>query len=197
MSDLGDKVDSALEWQTLKKLQAKAECLISPDEIGKVIDTLAVDVAQALGDQVPVVICVMNGGLPLVGALLQRWNFLLELDYVHATRYGQDTVGGELSWRALPQTSLNGRTVLVVDDIFDEGNTLSAIIDWCVAAGAKTVQSCVLVEKIHDRKNDDLHRPDFIGLQTEDKYLFGCGMDYKGFYRNLAGIYALPKDAMD
>lgn len=197
MSDQGDKKDSVPAWGELKALQSQAECLVSPVKIREVIDSLAADIAETLGDQVPVVICVMNGGLPLTGALLQRWDFLLELDYVHASRYGQATSGGDINWRALPQTDLKDRTVLVVDDIFDEGNTLSAIIDWCAEAGAKSVKSCVLVEKMHDRKNKDLHRPDFIGLQTEDKYLFGCGMDYKGFYRNLEGIYALPEDALD
>lgn len=187
----------ALTTEQLKMIQSQAECLFTPEAVDQILDRLAARVAGELGDQIPVILCVMNGALPLVGALLSRWDFLLELDYVHATRYGQETTGGQLHWRALPQLSLEGRTVLVVDDIFDEGKTLDAIIKWCESAGAMAVKSCVLVDKMHDRKADDIRRPDFVGLQVEDNYLFGCGMDYKGFFRNLRGIYALPPGGAD
>lgn len=197
MSDHGGSQLLNPDWPMLKALQARAECLVAPSAVNEALDDLAGRVAAVFADQVPIILCVMNGGLPLTGALLARWDFLLELDYVHASRYGQATSGGELAWRAMPQIDLKNRHVLVVDDIFDEGRTLSAIMDWCVAAGVASVKSCVLVEKMHDRRIPGLPRPDFVGLQVADKYLFGCGMDYKGFYRNLQGIYALPEDAMD
>ena len=127
----------------------------------------------------------------VVGALLSRWSFLLELDYVHATRYGHETSGGEMQWRACPQIDLTNRTVLVVDDIYDVGKTLLEIVDWCRAKGACSVKTCVFVEKLHDRKANAAYHPDFVGAEVGDKYLFGCGMDYKGFFRNLMGVYAL------
>lgn len=192
MSHPTGELDVNADWQSLRRIQAEAECLFSADAVSQILDRLAADVEQALSDTVPVVLCIMNGALPLVGALLARWDFLLELDYVHASRYGQETSGGELNWRAKPQIDLSNRTVLVVDDIFDEGKTLGAVVAWCERSGARDVRSCVLVEKLHDRKADGVHQPDFIGLQAEDRYLFGCGMDYKGFFRNLQGIYALP-----
>jgi len=80
--------------------------------------------------------------------------------------------------------------VLVVDDILDEGLTLAAIIDYCHEQNARAVYSAVLVEKLHDRKPDDL-RADYVGLHVEDRYVFGYGMDYHGYWRNLKGIYAV------
>jgi hypoxanthine phosphoribosyltransferase len=78
----------------------------------------------------------------------------------------------------------------VVDDILDEGLTLAAILDYCRAQGARAVYSAVLVEKLHERKTDGL-QADFVGLQVEDRYVFGYGMDYHGYLRNVKGIYAV------
>ena len=96
----------------------------------------------------------------------------------------------DLQWIARPQTPLQGRTVVVVDDILDEGHTLAAILDYCREQGAEAVYSVVLVDKIHDRRVNGL-KADFHGLVVEDRYVFGQGMDYKGFHRNLPGIYAV------
>jgi len=183
---------AALEPERLRQIQREAVCLVDPQAVGTVYDQLAETVAKDLSDQVPVVLCVMNGALYFGAALLARWSFLLELDYVHVTRYGDETSGGELKWLSKARINLADRTVLVVDDIFDEGVTLQTIVEDCRALGAAKVVSCVLVEKQHQRKSNDSWRPDYVGLQVPDEYVFGCGMDYKGFFRNLPGIYALP-----
>ena len=98
--------------------------------------------------------------------------------------------GADLQWKARPGMSLEGRCVLVVDDILDEGLTLAAVLEWCREQGAEQVLSAVLVHKDHDRK-PALKRADFTGLTVPDRYVFGCGMDYQGRFRNLRGIYAL------
>ena len=90
---------------------------------------------------------------------------------------------------AKPDVPIAGRTVLVIDDIFDEGHTLKAIVDDLTQSGAGRVYSAALVNKLHDRKED--LAVDFIGLDVEDRYVFGCGMDYKEYWRNLPSIYAL------
>jgi len=79
----------------------------------------------------------------------------------------------------------------VIDDILDEGHTLVAIVDYLKSEGAREVLTAVLINKVHDRKAQPGQRADFSGLDVEDRYLFGCGMDYKGYWRNLPGIYAL------
>jgi hypoxanthine phosphoribosyltransferase len=121
--------------------------------------------------------------------LLLRLGFPLRLDYVHATRYRGTTRGGELEWIKRPRTSLRDEHVLIVDDIFDEGITLELIARHCRAQGARSVHSAVLVEKQRARQCD--YRPDFVGLEVADRYVFGMGMDYKEYLRNVAGIYAV------
>ena len=123
------------------------------------------------------------------GQLLTQLRFPLELDYVHASRYQNKTVGLTIDWTALPKLDLSDRIVLIVDDILDEGITLLAIQEKCLALGAKQVLSAVLVEKTLDHA-----RPinaDFVGLSVPNRYVFGYGMDAYGWWRNLSSIYAL------
>ena len=171
------------------KVMAEADLLCSQQQIEVALDVMAVKIKQQLGDQNPLVLCVMTGGLVPAGMLLPRLDFPLNLDYIHATRYGHNTQGGELEWIVKPSKPLKDRIVLLVDDILDEGLTLEAIVHDCKSAGAKAVYSAVLVEKIRARSIDI--KADFVGVEVEDRYLFGYGMDYKGYLRNAAGIYAV------
>jgi hypoxanthine phosphoribosyltransferase len=171
-------------------VQREADLLHSAEAVEAAFDQMAAAVSRKLHDRRPLVLAVMIGGIIPAGRLVPRLNFPLELDYIHATRYRGDVRGGDLHWRAHPTISMQDRTVLVVDDILDEGLTLSAILNHCREQGAAEVLSAVLVEKHHDRK-PALKHADFAGLTVEDRYVFGCGMDYKGFLRNAAGIYAV------
>ena len=153
------------------------------------INRLGIEITQALATATPVVICVMGGGVVFAGQLLTQLNFPLELDYVHASRYQNKTVGLTLNWQALPKLDLSGRTVLIVDDILDEGITLLAIQEKCLALGAKQVLSAVLVEKTLGHAKPI--RADFVGLEVPNRYVFGYGMDAYGWWRNLSSIYAL------
>ena len=133
----------------------------------------------------------MNGGLIFTGQLLTRLLFPLEVDYVHATRYGHETNGAHLHWTVRPQLDLKDRTVLLLDDILDEGVTLAAIADYCRQQGAEKVLMAALVEKLHLRKVTPGMRADFSGIEVGDRFLFGYGLDYKGYWRNAPGIYAV------
>lgn len=168
---------------------ATAELIHSTEAVEQALDRLAIEITGKLSGEDPVVLCVLNGALIPTGHLLTRLGFPLRHDYVHATRYRGETSGAELEWIGRPSTSLKGETVLVVDDILDEGITLAAIVRACREAGAKAVYSAVLVEKMHDRIHD--FTADFVGLTVEDRYVFGFGMDYKGYLRNVPAIYAL------
>ena len=152
---------------------------------------MAEAITTRLADTNPLVYTVMNGGLIFAGRLLPRLPFPLEVAYLHATRYGHAIQGTLLDWRVRPTQDLRGRTVLVLDDILDEGHTLNAIIEHLKAEGASTVLSAVLVHKLHERKAYPGMRADFTGLDIADRFLFGCGMDYKGYWRNAPGIYAV------
>lgn len=160
--------------------------------IARALESLADKLNQQLIDETPVVLCVMQGGLIFSGHLIPRLQCMLEIDYIHATRYGNTTSGGELTWKSYPATDLKGRTVLILDDILDEGHTLQAIQQYCEAQGASKIISAVLVRKCHGRCVDT-GLTDNIALNVEDKYVFGFGMDYDGKYRQLDSIYALDE----
>ena len=173
----------------IERVRREADCLLDAAELAEALDRLAQSVSSTLASHCPVVLCVMNGAMIPTSELLLRLEFPLQIDYLHATRYGSALNGGDLQWVSRPTLALAGRHVLVVDDIFDEGITLEKIVAECHAQGAAQVASCVLVEKLHDRKTD--YRPDFVGLTVPDRYVFGFGMDYKGYLRNVNGIYAV------
>lgn len=168
-----------------------ADLLVKESEVRAAIGRVAEEITGQLKDANPVLLCIMNGGLIFTGQLLTQLVFPLEVDYVHATRYGHETAGSHLHWTVRPQLDLKGRTVLLLDDILDEGVTLAAIAEFCRQQGAKQVLMAVLVEKLHLRKVTPGMRADFSGLEVGDRFLFGYGLDYKGYWRNAPGIYAV------
>jgi hypoxanthine phosphoribosyltransferase len=176
----------------LESLLSTCECLVSAQTMQTVYDRLAIQITQALRHRIPIVLVVMNGGLIVAGQILPRLMFPLEVDYVHATRYRGATTGGELNWLARPARALAGRDVLIIDDILDEGITLKAVRDWCYHAGAAKVWIAVATNKLHDNKTANIEA-DFIGTDVPNRYIFGEGLDYQGYFRNLTGIYALPE----
>jgi len=175
--------------QTPQQLLDQATLIHSAEAVTTAINRLGIEITQVLATSTPVVICVMGGGVVFAGQLLTQLSFPLELDYVHASRYQNKTIGLTLDWKALPQLDLSGRTVLIVDDILDEGITLLAIQEKCLALGAKQVLSAVLVEKTLGHTKPI--RADFVGLMVPNRYVFGYGMDAYGWWRNLSSIYAL------
>ena len=179
------------EMPEIERVYAEADCLFTAEEVATALDRMASAITSRLAAANPVVLCVMHGGLIVTGRLLPRLLFPLETGYLHATRYGHEFCGSHLDWRVRPTEDLRSRTVLLVDDILDEGATLAAIIDYCRAEGATEVLTAVLVDKGHDRKVRPGLTGDFVGLVSPDRFLFGCGMDYKGYLRNAPGIYAV------
>ncbi len=180
------------EIARIQSVIADADCLVDESAVSAAFDQMAAAVTEQLHNKLPLVFSVMNGGLFATSELLKRLSFPLEVDYMHATRYRREIKGGELHWRVSPEISMKGRCVLIVDDILDEGATLAAIIEHCRAQGASEVLCAVLVDKKHNRKAFEGFKADFTGVEVEDRYLFGCGMDYQGYCRNLPAIYA-PK----
>ncbi len=156
---------------------------------------MATEIAPRLAHANPVVLAVMQGGAFAALELCRRFEFPHEFDYVHVTRYGGDTRPGELVWRVRPKPSLAGRTVLVVDDILDRGQTLRALQSELKRIGVASQYTAALVVK---RVRGAGRRPhvDVAGLSIDDVYAFGCGMDYLGYWRELRAIYALDEDAV-
>ncbi|WP_017430463.1 hypoxanthine-guanine phosphoribosyltransferase [Vreelandella jeotgali] len=189
-----NKLDQqALESRdSMRALMDDADCLIAQEQVEEALDRMADAISRDLGDKLPVFYCVMNGGLITTGHLLTRLGFPLEVDYLHATRYRSRLSGGELFWRVSPEIPMAGRHVVIIDDILDEGSTLAAILDYCRQAQAASITTAVLVDKQHDRKAVPGLQADYCSLAVADRYVFGFGMDYKGYWRNAPGIFA-PK----
>ncbi|MEQ8953825.1 MAG: hypoxanthine-guanine phosphoribosyltransferase [Gammaproteobacteria bacterium] len=179
----------------IREVRSRARCLYSEREVEAALDTMAEQVSTHLADKNPLLLCIMNGGLIVTGKLATRLDFPLQLDYLHATRYREKTRGAELQWQKHPNHSLAGRHVLVIDDILDEGITLSAISNYCKDQGAAEVLCAVLVEKDIGQRPVSIDA-DFVGLRAENAYLFGYGMDYKGYLRNAPGIFAVAAEDM-
>ncbi len=177
--------------QLTEAMPRDAECLYTLTEIDAVLNTLAAQLNRDYVDKNPVLLCVMNGAVITMGHLLPKLDFALQTDYIHATRYGDKTVGGQLVWQAQPQTALAGRHVLLIEDIYDEGHTLIALREFCQLQGAISVACLALADKQHERKSG--HPPEYIGLSIADRYVFGFGMDVRGYWRNAPGIFAMTE----
>ncbi len=173
-------------WDFLER----SDRVASAEEVSAAIRRLAAEIGERLAEAYPLVLVVMGGAVVFAGQLLPLLRFPLDLDYVHASRYGDATRGGGIRWRVEPPPGVQGRAVLVLDDILDGGFTMCAIRDRLLELGAASFHCAVLVEKILGRAKPIA--ADFVGLKIPDRFVFGCGMDAKGFWRNLPEIRAMP-----
>jgi hypoxanthine phosphoribosyltransferase len=171
---------------------ARAELIVPDKALQDAMDRMADEINADLAAADPLVLCIMTGGIVATGQLLPRLDFPLQLDYLHLTRYRGATSGGEVVWTRRPRDAIRHRHVLLVDDILDEGFTLEAADSACREDGAASVRSAVLVEKERQRRCD--FRPDYVGVRVPDRYVYGYGLDYRGYFRNAAGIYAVAED---
>ncbi|AXS80077.1 hypoxanthine-guanine phosphoribosyltransferase [Dechloromonas sp. HYN0024] len=180
----------------VKKAQAmlaNAELIHSEATVQGAVTEMAAAIRARLADKYPLVLCVMTGGVVFCGQLLTKLDFPLDFDYLHATRYGPETQGGKISWRSAPWTSVKGRSVLVVDDILDEGVTLAAVKESLRRMGADEVLTAVFADKLNGKQKPIT--ADFVGLTVPDRFVFGFGMDAGGVWRNLPAVYAMKDDA--
>jgi hypoxanthine phosphoribosyltransferase len=170
-----------------------ARRVCSAREVAQALRRMAAEIDAQLARKNPIVLAVMQGGVYAAVELSKRLRFPHEFDYVHVTRYANGTRGGAIEWRKRPAKSLAGRSVLVVDDVLDRGHTLRALHAELKRAGVAEQRTAVLVvKKVRGKRS----RPkvDYVGVEVDDVYVFGCGMDYRGHWRGLPALYALgPK----
>ncbi len=172
-----------------RKVLAEADLVHDAATVDAAIRRLAGEITAALGERNPLVLVVMKGGIYLAGQILPLLGFPLSVDYVHVSRYGDAITGGQLRWKAEPTESLRGRTVLVLDDILDVGDTLNAVRSRLLGLGAQSVACAVLADKETGKPKPCV--PEFVGLKVPNRYVFGCGMDVSGAWRNLPAIYSV------
>lgn len=158
-------------------------------QVSDAVAAQAEQINSALTDTPLIALCVLHGGMVYSGLLLPKLTMPVSLDAIRVTRYRNTTQGGdELHWISRPELSLKNKTVLLMDDIFDEGKTLEYLAVWAIEQGAARVYSAVMVDKQHDRKPIN-YKVDSAAMTVPDEYVFGMGMDYKGAWRNASGIW--------
>ena len=177
--------DSQAAWRFLEQ----SDLVASAEEVQAALRRVANEVSAALAASYPLLLVVMGGAVVFAGQLLPLLRFPLDLDYIHASRYGRETQGARIDWRVAPPAEVRGRAVLVLDDILDGGHTMAAIRERLLELGAASFQCAVLVEKRLARPKPI--RADFVGLEIADRFVFGYGMDAKGYWRNLPEIRAM------
>jgi hypoxanthine phosphoribosyltransferase len=176
--------DVAKAWAFLEN----SDPVLSAAEVQAAIRRVAGEIGQRLAASYPLVLAVMGGAVVFAGQILPLLRFPLDFDYIHASRYGAATRGADVDWRVTPP-DVRERSVLVLDDILDGGETMAAIRGRVMALGAREFHCAVLVEKLLSRAKPIA--ADFVGLKIADRFVFGCGMDAKGYWRNLPEIRAM------
>jgi hypoxanthine phosphoribosyltransferase len=179
-----------------RDLLARAEELVSPDTVQDAVRNVA-EVLNARFDtddsgEFPLVLGVMGGAVVFTGHLLPQLNFPLEFDYIHVTRYGDQDRGGEVVWKVIPRQNVAGRTIIVVDDILDEGETLAHVKQRLLDMGAAEVILAVFADKDLGRQKPV--QADIVGLTIPNRFVVGFGMDAHGYWRNLPGLWVIKEE---
>jgi hypoxanthine phosphoribosyltransferase len=169
------------------------EVLISEEEIQAKVKELAEDLSNEYKDRYPLVIGVLKGAILFMADLTKRMNIHLEMDFMDVSSYGKSTVSsGEVKIIKDLDTSMEGRDVLIVEDIIDSGLTLSYLIDMFKHRKAKSIKIVTLLDKPTGRKVD--LKPDTAGFIVPDAFVVGYGLDFAEKYRNLPYIGVLKPE---
>ena len=176
-----------------RALLENSRVLFSRDEVSDAVQKMANEINEFYAGEPIIMISVLTGAIIPAAWLATKLTMPMQMDFVHATRYRGGLYGAELEYRVPPRLDLEGKRVLIVDDIFDEGHTLAAIKGSVEKRKAGSVKMAALVRKDHDR---GLPRDyvDFVGLDVPDVYVFGCGMDAYEEWRHLDEILILEED---
>lgn len=167
-----------------------ADVLFTAEQCDAALERMAAEITADLGDAYPMLLPVMGGAVVFTGKLLPLLRFPLDFDYVHVSRYGDKLEGGNFNWTRAPELhKVEGRDVLILDDILDEGQTMRVITEQVMAMGAKSCKCAVFANKLIEKEKPIT--ADYVGLNVPNRYVFGYGMDVSGAWRNLGAIYAL------
>ncbi|MYM22954.1 hypoxanthine-guanine phosphoribosyltransferase [Duganella sp. FT135W] len=176
-----------------RALLESAEELFTKQDVDNAVaamaDTLNARYNQPEAEEFPLVLGVMGGAVVFTGNLLPQLTFPLEFDYIHVSRYGDEDKGGEVVWKVVPRSNVAGRTVIVLDDILDEGETLAHVKQRLLDMGAKEVILAVFADKAIGKVKPVT--ADIVGITIPNRFVVGFGMDAYGYWRNLPGLWAI------
>lgn len=166
-----------------------ADLIIAETAIATALTKMSEQITQTLKDEFPLVLSIMGGAIVFTGQILPKLLFPLDFDYIHISRYNNQIEGGEFTWFRTPQEGVKDRSVLVLDDLLDEGYTMAAVKERVLQMGAKSFHCAVFANKLTDAPKPLV--ADFVGTNVPNRYVFGFGMDAYGLWRNLPAIYAI------
>jgi len=176
-----------------RALLKNAEQIVGPEQVQAAVRHVSDVLNKRFGDPqqapFPLVLGVMGGAVVFTGHVLPQLGFPLEFDYIHVTRYGDEDQGGQVVWKVIPRQSVAGKTIIVLDDILDEGETLAQVKQRLLDMGAKEVIIAVFADKDLGRAKPV--RADIVGLTIPNRFVVGFGMDVYGYWRNLPGLWAI------
>ncbi|WP_343796819.1 hypoxanthine phosphoribosyltransferase [Bacillus carboniphilus] len=167
--------------------------LISEEELQKKIQELATQLTEDYNDRFPLAIGVLKGAMLFMGDLVKRIDTHLEMDFMDVSSYGNSTVSsGEVKILKDLDTSVEGRDVLIIEDIIDSGLTLSYLVELFRYRKAKSIKIVTLLDKPSGRKADIT--ADYVGFIVPDEFVVGYGLDFAERYRNLPYIGVLKPE---
>jgi hypoxanthine phosphoribosyltransferase len=180
-------------YNRARALLANAEEIVSADTVQAAVRNVAEVLNQRFDNddtgEFPLVLGVMGGAVVFTGNLLPQLTFPLEFDYIHVTRYGDLDRGGEVVWKVIPRQDVKGRTIIIVDDILDEGETLAHVKQRLLDMGAAEVILAVFADKELGKVKPV--QADIVGLTVPNQFVVGFGMDAHGYWRNLPGLWVI------
>jgi hypoxanthine phosphoribosyltransferase len=169
------------------------EVLLSEEEIQAKVKELGSALSEEYKDRFPLVVGILKGAMPFMSDLIKRMEGHLEMDFMDVSSYGNEIVSsGEVKIIKDLNTSVEGRDVLIIEDIIDSGLTLNYLVDLFHYRKAKSVKVVTLLDKPKGRKVD--LTPDVVGFIVPDEFVVGYGLDYAERYRNLPYIGILKPE---
>ncbi len=169
--------------------------LLSEADLRDGVERLGREIDREYGSRPLTVIAVMTGSLVLFADLIRRLGMPLRVGVTQASSYHGGTTSGDLTIRTDMMIDVVGREVLLVDDIFDTGKTLSKMVQILQKSGAKDVKTAVLLHKKRDHAV--ALRPDFVAFEIPDEFVVGYGLDYMDLYRNLPYVAVLNEEEIE
>ena len=167
------------------------DVLIPADRIQSRVEELAAEIARAYEGRPVTVVGILTGCLVFMADLIRRIDLPLRVAFITASSYrGEATMPGRLEIRDELLPDINGRHILLLDDILDTGKTLTRVVAHLIDRGAASVKVGVLLRKIG--RQEVPFEPDFVGFTIPDKFVVGYGLDFNDEYRHLPHVGVLP-----
>lgn len=166
-----------------------AKVLITDEQIARRVKSLAREIERDFRGRELVVVSLLSGTVMFLADLIRHLNLPLRLDFMGVSSYGTGTESGELVFTKELRINVQGRDVLLVDDILDTGKTLSRVIPKLEALKPRRIRTCVLLDKPVRRTHQV--EADYVGFEIPDFFVIGYGLDFAERYRNLPFVGVL------